>query len=494
MRSMHYYIKLSAVCACLGLTAIFGQAQEVVERNLSPLHWRYDVRVKRSANGKSLRLSLHVDAMTRLESQDALVIYPSLVSASGDDRIDFAPVGIAGRIRYKAITRSKALGENSRTSRFDNELHPFSDIEEQGVSFQESVSFERWMTDAHVTVREELLGCVGCGIRENQGTVAVIDLPVFKEEDYAYDFLEPEKVAVKYYKDSFDSKVTFPVASYELSKAFANNGQELARLEEFISRSLEIKGAELKEVLIEGFASPEGKAEYNQSLAEGRTLALSNYISGKYPGLKKAATYRTVGAGEDWEGLKKLVGISPLSNKEKLLSIIDLYPTDTERESAIRNLDNGRTYGILLKEFYPQLRRTTFRFSFDVRAYTQEELPEIFATRPECLSSHEMYQLSEIYLMRGENPLPVFQKAYEQFPEDVVVTLNYANALLKYGKKADSALRVLNDVKNDSRALFPMAIAYHIKGDWRKAEELLKEAYKQGDDRARAFYGENAYE
>lgn len=92
---MHYYIKLSAVCACLGLTAIFGQAQEVVERNLSPLHWRYDVRVKRSANGKSLRFSLHVDAMTRLESQDVLVIYPSLVSASGDDRIDFAPVGIA---------------------------------------------------------------------------------------------------------------------------------------------------------------------------------------------------------------------------------------------------------------------------------------------------------------------------------------------------------------------------------------------------------------
>ncbi len=78
MRSMHYYIKLSAVCACLGLTAIFGQAQEVVERNLSPLHWRYDVRVKRSANGKSLRFSLHVDAMTRLESQDVLACHLSI--------------------------------------------------------------------------------------------------------------------------------------------------------------------------------------------------------------------------------------------------------------------------------------------------------------------------------------------------------------------------------------------------------------------------------
>lgn len=78
MRSMHYYIKLAVVCASLGLTAIFGQAQEIAERNLSPLHWRYDVRVKRSADGKSLRFSLHVDAMTRLESQNVLVIYPSI--------------------------------------------------------------------------------------------------------------------------------------------------------------------------------------------------------------------------------------------------------------------------------------------------------------------------------------------------------------------------------------------------------------------------------
>ncbi|WP_075555580.1 hypothetical protein [Parabacteroides timonensis] len=494
MRSIHYYIKLSAVWAGLGLTVISGLAQEVVERNISSLHWGYDVGIKRSADGKKLCLSLHVDAVTRLGAQEALVIYPSIVSVSGDKRIDFTPVSIAGRIRYKAIMRSKALGENFRTSHFDNKLYPFSDMQEQGISFQESVPFERWMADGHVVVREELLGCFDCGIRENQGTVAVIDQHVFKEEDYVYDFLEPEKMVVKYYKDSFDCKVTFPVASYELRKAFANNGQELARLEGFISRNLGIKGVELKEVLIEGFASPEGQSEYNRSLAEGRTLALSNYISRKYSGLKKAAIYRTVGVGEDWEGLKKLVSISSLSNKEEVLSIISRYPTDTERESAIRNLDNGKTYDSLLNEFYPQLRRTTFRFCFDVRAYTQEELPGIFAVKPECLSSHEMYQLSEIYLIQGESPLPVFRKAYEQFPGDVVAILNYANALLKYEKKADSALRVLSGVRNDSRALYPMAVAYHIKGDWKKAEKLLKEAYKQGDDRARAFYGEDAYE
>ena len=39
-----------------------------------------------------------------------------------------------------------------------------------------------------------------------------------------------------------------------------------------------------------------------------------------------------------------------------------------------------------------------------------------------------------------------------------------------------TALRVLEPVKNDSRSLFPMAVAYHMKGDWRKAEELIKKA------------------
>ncbi len=94
----------------------------------------------------------------------------------------------------------------------------------------------------------------------------------------------------------------------------------------------------------------------------------------------------------------------------------------------------------------------------------------------------------------GGEPPPRLPKGVRTVSRRRGGELNYANALLKYGKKADSALRVLSDVRNDSRALFPMAVAYHIKGDSKKAEELLKEAYKQGDDRAKVFYGEGAYE
>ena len=44
-----------------------------------------------------------------------------------------------------------------------------------------------------------------------------------------------------------------------------------------------------------------------------------------------------------------------------------------------------------------------------------------------------MFEQAGLYASRGENPLPVYKKAYEQFPGDIVAVLNYANALLKYG-------------------------------------------------------------
>ena len=36
---------------------------------------------------------------------------------------------------------------------------------------------------------------------------------------------------------------------------------------------------------------------------------------------------------------------------------------------------------------------------------------------------------------------------------------------------------ILDTVKSDSRSVYPMAIAHSMKGDWRKAEELLKKRH-----------------
>ncbi len=168
-------------------------------------------------------------------------------------------------------------------------------------------------------------------------------------------------------------------------------------------KNLLIKGAELKDVYIKGYASPEGDFNYNKSLAQRRIQTLSNYISSQYPALKKAPVYRTEGVGEDWEGLKAAVSGSTLSNKDKILFIIEHNSNDTERESAIRELDNDKTYHILLEEFYPALRRTTFSLSFDVRPYTSEELPEFLRPSLNVLACTKCTSWLDCMLPGGES-------------------------------------------------------------------------------------------
>ena len=89
---------------------------------------------------------------------------------------------------------------------------------------------------------------------------------------------------------------------------------------------------------------------YNRSLAQRRTQTLSDYISRQYPALKNAPVYRTEGIGEDWEGLKSMVSGSTLVNRDEILFIIGHNERDTEREEAIRALDDGRSYRLLLED------------------------------------------------------------------------------------------------------------------------------------------------
>ena len=487
MKPLQYYKKQIFIMGCLGMFPMLVFAQETLS-SANGLHGDYSgSRVERSADGDKLDIEFSIGLVEKLKSQQMMYISPRFVSVDGKKSVELEPVCISGRRRYKVVKRRKTLHNVKSDQLGYGEVHSVKELKETPLTFKSSFPFESWMADGHLVVDEKLYGCAECGMSKNDGIALQAGIPLFGAKDYAYDFIEPEKVLVKCYKDSFDCKVTFPVAQHDLRKTFADNRQELAGLGQFVSENLLIKGAELKDVYIKGYASPEGDFNYNKSLAQRRTQTLSNYISSQYPALKKAPVYRTEGVGEDWEGLKAAVSGSTLSNKDKILFIIEHNSNDTERESAIRELDNDKTYHILLEEFYPALRRTTFSLSFDVRPYTSEELPGVFETKPECLSLYEMYQLAGLYASRGENPLPVYKKAYEQFTGDIVAVLNYANALLKYGKDADGALQVLEVVREDSRVLFPMAIAYDMKGDWRKAEKLLEEAAARGCNRAKAF-------
>lgn len=484
MKLLQYYKILFLFICSSGILPVSAYTQDG-----GGLHWDYSgSNVQRSTDGSKLDVTLTIQPIVKPEGQEVVCIYPVYVSSDGKKSLNLEPVCISGETRYKVMKRRKAL-HNQRPGQPDiQELHSIKDLKEGPLTVRKSLPFELWMADGYIMVEERLYGCAECGVSQNRSHAVRVNIPIFGEKYYAYDFAEPKKALAKCYEEAFDCKIKFPVARYDLQKIFENNEQELKRLEIFISESLKIKGAKLKEVHIKGYSSPEGDFNYNKKLAERRVQTLSGYVTQRYPELKKVSVYQVVGVGEDWTGLEDAVKLSSLSNREEVLSAINRYSSDRERETAIRNLDNSKSYDKLLKDFFPGLRRTTFRLQFDVSPYTAEEIPEIFVTKPECLSQHEMYQLANLYDDRRENPIEIYEKAYRQFSPDAVAILNYANALLKYEKDADGALKVLEVVRDDIRCLFPMAIAYSMKGNWRRAEELLMEAANNGNIYAKEFY------
>ncbi|MFR4461403.1 MAG: hypothetical protein ACLT63_10015 [Bacteroides xylanisolvens] len=87
----------------------------------------------------------------------------------------------------------------------------------------------------------------------SQSNIPVTGIELFGPEDYKYIFYAPEKVEIKCYEEEFECKVTFKSAQDELLLDFGKNQEELARLDDFVSKGLRIKGARLREVHIMGY-------------------------------------------------------------------------------------------------------------------------------------------------------------------------------------------------------------------------------------------------
>ena len=369
MKLLQYY-KKQFIMGCLIWFPALNQAQEAFPA-VNGSGWDYSKsRVERSTSGNKIDIILSIVPLVKQKKQEIICISPVYVSADGKDSVLLDPICIAGKKRYKVINRRKALHNLTGDEAGCGKVISFEKLGEIPLLFKKNIPFERWMADGRLVVRERSYGCAECGVRKHEVLALRANIPLFTEKDYVYNFIEPEKVLVKCYEDSFDCKVTFPVARHDLQKQFADNSQELIRLEKFISENLNIKGAILKTVHIKGYASPEGEFDYNRALAQRRTRTLSEYVYCRYPSLKKVPVYIPEGVGEDWEGLRNIIISSSLPYKDELLSSIDRYRNDVERESAIRKLDDGKIYDTLLKDFYPGLRRTTFSLSFDIRPYT----------------------------------------------------------------------------------------------------------------------------
>jgi outer membrane protein OmpA-like peptidoglycan-associated protein len=271
-----------------------------------------------------------------------------------------------------------------------------------------------------------------------------------------------------------------------------NKDQENAASRDNVSSDLN-KGWVVKNITVDGWASPEGEESFNQDLSMKRAETAVDYMQDK---IKKEAKNNELvdddahnqievvetANGPDWNGFMRAVEDSDIKDKNAIINVINSASTSDEKEAEIRNMI--LIYPELERDILPMLRRA----EIDVNTYepkrTEEEIANLATSDPEQLDMAELFYAATltddldtkrvIYASIQEQ----YPKCYRGFNNGAAVELEDDNL-----EEAKEMLDMAYEIKDDSYQVHNNYGVYYAKtGDWKKAEEYFKSAMDLGAD------------
>ena len=394
-----------------------------------------------------------------------LSLRPRLVSQDGTQIYEFAPISLAGRNRHIMWQRGQRTTPKPLRARDERIVVPVSIT---------APAFE-WTRTSKLNVVEVITGCASCELERHEFTVSDQLTRDPYRPNFSLAYLTPKVEVVKMRTDRFVARFNFRVNRVELLPYYGNNSAEFARVDSVANAIFGNKDVTVRAVKIDGYASPEGIENNNIYLADARAKAFVNYLERTY-GLS-TRLFQVQGHGEDWDGLRQWL----LNNRDNrwsrpLLDIVNGYARNNDvRKELMKKLDGGAAYNFLLDNVLPDLRRTEYQFTYEVRSYGGEEVNEPYRTNPRLLSLAELFQVAAGFPEGSAERRGVFETARRLFPGDPVSRFNAVAAGLAAGHSEDYA---------DELAKFPtspelfnnLGVYHALNYNYEKAEECFRRA------------------
>jgi tetratricopeptide (TPR) repeat protein len=237
-------------------------------------------------------------------------------------------------------------------------------------------------------------------------------------------------------------------------------------------------------IMIQSYASPDGDLKWNTELSNERTESGFNLVKDV---LKKNPVNSLTDEkiikkpdlnGEDWAGLKNLVGNSTMTGKDEVMGIINSNLNFDEKEASLRKLP---TWGDLKANYLTKLRRTEV-----IVAGTFPNRP--FEEVASLINQNKFQGLTKKEIIMYANKVANVsdkEKAYkylmEQYPEDWAGVNNYAALLLSKGdnKGADSILTLAHAKYPDNDTITSnLGVAKSRDHKFMEAQNLFDRAAK----------------
>ena len=299
--------------------------------------------------------------------------------------------------------------------------------------------------------------------------------------------------------------VYFPVNSAKLNLRFGLNKTDadkdaLSGLAAFLQQ-----GWKLKNIEIDGWASPEGEETFNVGLSEKRSVSGNKYMVDQYQKWMKETikddkdltrkqkrelianaandvNFVLNHHGPDWNGFLKAVQNSNLKDKDKILNVINSTQSEAKKEQEIRNMI--LIYPEIEEDLLPPLRRADIKANLYEPRFLDEELSKMAIAAPKKLNVEEILYAgtltndTETQVSIYENAAKVYSDSWKAQSNASVANIaaeNYDRALA-YAQKA-------NDLApNNGIVMNNLGVVYAKLEDFTKADEYFKRAQELGEN------------
>lgn len=171
--------------------------------------------------------------------------------------------------------------------------------------------------------------------------------------------------------------------------------KELDSMIHVLKRMRNVSTIRIKQIWIDGSASPEGRLEYNRKLGLCRASTLASYL--KMNAGVPDSLLKVKNLGEDWLSVKMaLEKNSSILARDRVVGIIDAEVDYERRKREIKAIDEGRTWAQLYREVFPKLRNARVMV-----VSAMEGLPEVIPLElPVERMDEEEKKIKEMYFAR----------------------------------------------------------------------------------------------
>lgn len=278
--------------------------------------------------------------------------------------------------------------------------------------------------------------------------------------------------------------IEFASGKADIDISLGDNMNEIDRVTDYLKTLVRNESFDLDSVVVTSFASPEGKASFNNSLSLRRAKAVSDYFSTVMyvyaDSLRKEAGFHvdedgriildyttnmvdmlSRSHGEDWESLDVMIAEDSLMTDSEKAEYFALKGQEKDRREYL--MQSYSWYRSMRERLYPSLRSVRLDFHMHRKGMVKDTV------HTTVLDSTYMRGVQALKDMDYETAIALL-RPYED--------INTAVAHLGLGHDA-SAYEILEKLPKEARVNYMLAVIYSRRGQDREAVECYVRSCEQ---------------